>query len=181
MEQARQKMNQVLELLAEELASLKAGRATPAMIEKISVEAYGQKMPLVELATISTPEPSQLLVAPFDQSIIKNIEKSLSLDRGLGLQPVVDGSVIRLNIPPLNEEKRRGLVKLLSQKLEAARIMIRQVRAEKKASIKKSFELKETHEDERRDQEQELQDLTDEMNAKVKQIGENKEKELMSI
>lgn len=181
MQQARQKMNKVLELLSSELAGFKAGRATPAMVEKIMVEAYETKMPLVELATIATPKPDQLLITPFDQAIIKNIEKALSMDRGLGLSPVVDGNIIRLKIPPLTEEKRKELVKVLHQKLEAARVMIRQVRAEKMAEIRRAFESKEIHEDQRRQMGEDLQKLTDEMTEKVEEMGKTKEQELMQI
>jgi len=181
MEQVRQKMNQVLELLASELAVFKAGRATPGLVEKIPVEAYEAKMPLAELATITAPEPNQLLITPFDQTIIKNIEKALSLDRGLGLSPVVDGTVIRLNIPPLTEEKRKELVKILHQKMEAAKIMIRQVRSEKMAELKRAFEKGEIYEDDRRQKEKELQALTDEMNEKIGQMGKSKESELLQI
>lgn len=181
MEQTRQKMTKVLELLASELASFKVGRATPALVEKITVEVYENKMPLVELATISIPEPNQLLITPFDQTIIKEIEKALSMDRGLGLSPVVDGNVIRLKILPLTEEKRRELVKVLHQKLEAARVMVRQVRAEKMAEIKRAFESKEIHEDQRRQMSEDLQKLTDEMTIKIEEMGRTKEQELVQI
>lgn len=181
MEQTRQKMNKVLELLVSELASFKVGRATPALVEKIMVEVYGTKMPLVELATIATPQPDQLLITPFDQTIIKEIEKALSMDRGLGLSPVVDDNVVRLKIPPLTEERRKELVKVLHQKLEAARVMIRQVRGEKMAEIKRVFESKEIHEDQRWQMIEDLQKLTDEMTEKVEEMGRTKEQELMQI
>ncbi|PIU02108.1 ribosome recycling factor [Candidatus Shapirobacteria bacterium CG09_land_8_20_14_0_10_49_15] len=181
MKETRQKMSHVLELLAAELATLKAGKATPALVERIMVDAYQTKMPVVELATITTPEPSQLLVAPFDQSVIRNIEKALALDRGLGLQPVIDGEVIRIKIPPLTEEKRKELVKLLQRQLESARIMIRQVRSEKMTQLKHAFENQEIFEDDRRGQERELQKLTDEMNEKIEEIGQRKEQELLRI
>jgi ribosome recycling factor len=174
-------MNKVLELLASELVSFKAGRATPAMVEKIMVEVYGTKMPLVELATTSIPETDQILITPFDQTIIKEIEKALSMDRGLGLFPVVDGNIIRLKIPSLTEEKRKELIKVLHQKLEAARVMIRQVRAEKMAEIRRAFEAKEVHEDQRRQMGEELQKLTDEMTEKAEEMGKTKEQELMQI
>jgi len=181
MKETRQKMSHVLELLAAELATLKAGKATPALVERIMVDAYQTKMPVVELATFTTPEPSQLLVAPFDQSVIRNIEKALALDRGLGLQPVIDGEVIRIKIPPLTEEKRKELVKLLQRQLESARIMIRQVRSEKMTQLKHAFENQEIFEDDRRGQERELQKLTDEMNEKIEEIGQRKEQELLRI
>ena len=129
MDEVQQKMTKALEILRQDLVNLKVGRATPALVEQIQVEAYESKMPLVELATITSPEANQLLITPFDQTIIRNIEKALALDRDLGLSPVIDGEVVRLTIPPLNEERRRELVKLLKQKLEAARIMIRQIRS----------------------------------------------------
>ena len=181
MEEVRQKMNQILELLASELATFKAGRATPALVERIMVEAYNTKMPLVELATISAPEPKQLLITPFDQTIIKEIERALAVDRGLGLSPAVDGNAIRLKIPSLTEEKRQELVKVLHQKLESAKIMIRQARGEKMAEIKRAFEKRETHEDERRHQEEELQKITDEMTGRVEATGKAKEQELLQI
>lgn len=181
MDDSRQKMTKVLELLADDLASLRAGRATPALVEKILVEAYETKMPLVELATITASGPSELLIVPFDQSIIRQIERALSLDRHLGLSPVVDGSVIRLKIPPLTEEKRQELVKILGQKLEAARIMIRQTRGDKKNEIKRAFEAKQLNEDEKFRAENELQKLTEEFNEKIEEMGEQKEVELLSV
>lgn len=181
MDEVRQKMEKALEILRQDLVNLKVGRATPALVEQIQVDAYETKMPLVELATITSPEPNQLLIAPFDQTIIKDIEKALALDRDLGLSPVVDGEVVRLTIPPLNEERRRELVKLLGQKLEAARIMIRQIRQTKMQEIRGAFENKEISEDEKFRREKELQDLTDEFNQKIAEIGRQKEEQLLSI
>ena len=181
MDEVQQKMTKALEILRQDLVNLKVGRATPALVEQIQVEAYETKMPLVELATITSPEPKQLLITPFDQTIIRNIEKALALDRDLGLSPVVDGEVIRLTIPPLNEERRRELVKFLRQKLESARIMIRQVRQGKIREIRGAFENKEISEDEKFRREKELQDITDEFNQKIAEIGRQKEKQLLAI
>ena len=181
MDEVQQKMTKALEILRQDLVNLKVGRATPALVEQIQVEAYETKMPLVELATITSPEPKQLLITPFDQTIIRNIEKALALDRDLGLSPVVDGEVIRLTIPPLNEERRRELVKLLRQKLESARIMIRQVRQGKIREIRGAFENKEISEDEKFRREKELQDITNEFNQKIAEIGRQKEKQLLAI
>jgi len=180
-DEVRQKMEKALEILRQDLVNLKVGRATPALVEQVQVEAYESKMPIVELATITSPEPKQLLITPFDQAIIKNIEKALALDRDLGLSPVVDGEVIRLTIPPLNEERRRELVKLLKQKLEAARIMIRQIRQNKIREVRGAFENKEISEDEKFRREKELQDLTDEFNQKIADMGRQKEKQLLAI
>jgi ribosome recycling factor len=168
-------------LLSDDLAGLKAGRANPAMIEQVMVEAYETKMPLLELATITTIPPNQLLVTPFDQTVIKNLERALSLDRGLGLSVFVDGNAIRVSVPSLTEERRREFVKLLNQKLEAAKIMIRQVRHELMADIKRAAETKELNEDERFKQEEELQKVTDEFVGKIEEMGGAKEKELLQI
>lgn len=181
MDDIQQKMTKALEVLRQELVIVKTGRATPDLIEKILVEAYETRMPLVELATINAPTPSELLVTPFDQTILKNIERALALDRDLGLSPVVDGQVIRVSIPPLNEERREQLVKLLRQKLEAGRVMIRQARREKMVEIKRQFEAKELNEDEKFRQEEKLQKLTEEFNHKIEEMGKQKENKLLSV
>lgn len=181
MDEVRQKMEKVLDLLHQELVSLKVGRATPALVEQIQVEAYETKMPLVELATIASPESNQLLITPFDQAVIRNIEKALSLDRDLGLNPVVDGETIRLTIPPLSEERRKELVKVLGQKLESGRVMIRQVRQDKMQEIRSAFEKKEISEDEKFRREKELQEITNEFNQKIAEIGKQKEDQLLTI
>ncbi len=181
MDDVREKMEKALEFLRQDLLSLKVGRATPALIEQIQVEAYETKMPLVELATITSPEPSQLVVNPFDQTIIKNIEKALSLDRELGLSPVIDGEVIRITIPPLSEERRKELTKLLGQKLEAGRIAVRQIRQNKMQEIRQAFENKEISEDDKFLKEKELQEITDEFNQKISEIGHQKEKQLLTV
>ena len=174
-------MDKVLELLRQDLATMRAGRATPALVEKIVVEAYGTKMTLMELAAISTPDPNQLIVTPFDQTVIKNIETALAMDRGLGLSPSVDGNIIRLKVPPLTEERRLELVKLLGQKLEAARIMIRQARGDKMHEIRDADQAKEINKDEVFRMEKELQKMTDEFNQKIEQIGKVKEAELLAV
>jgi len=177
----RQRMEKALAMLRQDLVGLKVGRATPALVEQIQVEAYETRMPLVELATITSPEPNQLLITPFDQTIIRNIEKALALDRDLGISPVIDGEVIRITIPPLNEERRKELVRLLSQKLEAARIAIRQIRQDKMQEIRRAFDNKEISEDDKFRREKELQDITDEFNQKISEMGRQKEEQLMTI
>ena len=174
-------MEKALEILRQDLVNLKVGRATPALVEQIQVDAYEAKMPLVELATITSPEPNQLLITPFDQTIIKDIEKALALDRDLGLSPVIDGEVVRLTIPPLSEERRKELVKLLRQKLESARIVIRQIRQDKMREIRGAFENKEISEDEKFRRGKELQDITDEFNQKISELGHQKEKQLLTV
>jgi len=177
----RDKMAKALQVLAEDLSTLRTGQASPALIEKIIVEAYEGKFPLVELATITTSGPNQLLVTPFDQTIIGNIHRSLSMDRNLGLMAIVDANVIRVQIPPLTQERRQEFTKLLHQKLEAGRVMIRQARHEKMADINQAFEAKQMSEDEKFRLQQELQKITDEFNEKIEEIGQRKEKELLAI
>lgn len=181
MDNIREKMEKAFEVLCQELAGLKAGRATPALVEKIMVDAYETKMPLVELATITAASPNELLITPFDQAIIKNIERALAKDRHLGLSPAVDETIVRLTIPPLTEEKRRELVKVLRQRLEAGRVMIRQIRREKMVEIKRKFEAKELNEDEKFKIEEELQKMTDEFNEKIGEMGKEKESQLLSF
>jgi len=179
--ETRQKMEKVLQMLGDDLRTLRAGAANPAMIEKIQVEAYGTKMSLVELATISCPDPSTLLVTPFDVSIIKNIASAIADHKELGLFPSVEGNLIRLRVPPLSEERRQELVKLLGQKLEAARIMIRQIRGDKLREIRQAAAEKQINEDEEFRATGELQKITDEYNEKIEQAGEAKKKELLTI
>lgn len=180
-EEIRNKMKKVIDFLIDDLNSLQVGRANPSVIEKIMVEAYDSKMPLVELATIMSSESSQLVVTPFDQTILKNIERALSMDRGLGLIIKLEENNIRVQFPPLTEERRQEFAKLLKQKVESARVMIRQTRHEKQSEVKRGFENKEIDEDQKFNQEKELQDLTDEFNKKIEEIGQQKEKELLSI
>lgn len=179
--ETRQKMEKVLQMLGDDLLSLRAGRANPAMIEKIAVAAYETKMPLNQLATISSPDPNTLIVTPFDVSIIRNIAQAIGEHKELGLFPSIEGNIIRLKVPPLSEERRQELVKLLGQKLEAARIMIRQIRGEKLREIRQAGENKEINEDEEFRATQELQKITDEFNEKIEEMGKVKEKELMTI
>lgn len=178
---SRLKMEKALEVLAEDLSILRAGRANPALVEKIMVEAYETRMPLVELATITSPGPSQLLITPFDQTIIKSILQAVQLHSEMGLSPMVDGNLIRVQIPPLSEERREEFVKVLHQKLESGRIMIRQVRQEKRNEIKDAFEANEVSEDAKFKMEEDLQKLTDEFINKIEEMGKAKETELRSV
>jgi len=176
-----QKMAKALQILAEDLATLRTGQASPALIEKIIIEAYEGKFPLVELATITIDGPNQLLVTPFDQTIIGNINRGLSMERNLGLSAIIDANVIRVQIPPLTSERRQEFTKVLHQKLEAGRVMVRQARHEKMGEIDKAFEAKQLSEDEKFRLHQELQKITDEFNSKIDEMGKRKETELLAI
>jgi len=181
LDQARIEMGKAIELLRQDLLTMKVGRATSALVEQIMVEAYETKMPLVELATINTTGPNELLVTPFDQAVIQAIEKALATDRGLGLSPAVDGNQIRLKIPPLSEERRKEFVKLLHQRIEAARIMISQIRANQLKELRQEEQDKLMGEDDAFRQKEQFQKLTDEFNKQVEEIGQSKEKELMAV
>lgn len=179
MDDIRQKMEKALEILRQDLTTIKVGRVTPALVEKVMVKTYETTMPLVELATITAPDPNQLLITPFDQTIIKNIERALAMDRDLGLNPIVDENVIRVKIPPLTEERRRELVKVLGQKLEAGRVTVRQIRHDRMMQIKREFEAKGLNEDEKFQIEKDLQEMTDDFNKKIEEMGKQKESELL--
>lgn len=177
----REKMEKALEFLADELATLKTGRATPSLVEKVKVEAYETQMPLVELATITAPEPNQLVVTPFDQTIIKDIERAIAIDKELKVSPRIDGNLIRIKIPPLTSERREEFIKLLNQKLEAGRVTIRRIRHDKMVELKRAFEAKEINEDEKFEFGKKLQDLTNEIMDRISQTGKKKEAELLTI
>ena len=153
----RHRMQLVLDLVFSDIGAIRTGRATPALVEKLEVAVYGgqQKLKVQELATISAPDPQSLVVDPWDKSIIGEIAKGI-LSANVGMNPSIDGEIIRISFPPLTTEDREKYVKLLSTKLEGARVMIRQIRGEGMHEIKKKFEAKEITEDEKFSQEKRL-------------------------
>lgn len=163
-----------------EISSLKTGRATPLLVENILVESYGMKMPLKQVASISVPEARSILIEPWDKSIIKEIEKSI-VNSNIGLNPVNEGQKLRINIPSLTEEDRKKLVKILNQKVEAAKIVIRGIRDKIRDDIQKMEKAKEIAEDERFRLQKELDEFTGTYNDKLKEIGEKKEEEINRI
>ena len=176
------KMRKALEIVQNDLSSIRTGRVFPALIENIVVSSYGgtQRLKIMEMGTISAPDVHTLVVQPWDKSVIEEIYKGL-LEANIGLNPVVDGEVIRLTFPPLTEERRKEFVKLLKQKLEAGKVMIRQQRHDKMANLKRSNENGELTEDDRKHLENEVQKLTDEFVGKIEELGKRKEEELMQI
>lgn len=178
----RARMQQVLDLVLNDIGSLRTGRAMPSLIEGITVAVYGgtQKMKVQELGTITTPDTQTIIIDPWDKSVIGEIRQGI-LAANVGLNPSIDGEIIRVTLPPLTSEDREKYVKLLSQKLESGRIMIRQVRADAMHDIKKAFEAKEFSEDEQFDAEKKVQAVTDEFVAKIDSAGEHKEQELLQI
>lgn len=182
LEAARQKMEKALEVVRADLSTVRTGRATPALVENVVIACYGgtQKLKLLELATISVTDHQTLTITPFDPSISGEIRNGLMV-ANLGLNPVLDADIIRINIPALTEERRQEMAKLARQKLENGRVMIRQIRHEAMSEIKHKFENDELSEDEQLRLEKELQDMTDKMVGEIEVFGEEKEKELLQI
>ncbi len=173
-------MKTAIVALEDVLATIRTGRASPAIVEKLPVEYYGTATPLMQLASISIPEPRQLLIKPFDASSIKNIEKAI-LASELGLTPNNDGKVIRLNLPPLTEERRRDLVKVVHHQLEASRVEIRNVRRDMIKDLREYEKEKLISEDDLALGEEELQKLTDHYIELIDTHGTKKEKEIMEV
>ena len=177
---AEKRMRSAIEALEEDLAGVRTGRASPALIEKLQVTYYGSPVPLIQLANISVPEPRQLMVRPFDAGSLKDIEKSI-LASELGLTPMNDGKVIRLNLPPLNEERRRDLTKYVNNRLEEGRVALRNVRRDVIKDLKEYEEAKLISKDEFSDAEVDVQSLIDKLIEEINDIGEKKVKEIMEV
>jgi len=178
----KQNMQKVVEVIKIDLATVRTGRASPALVENIVINAYGgtQKLKVVELAQIAAQDSQTIVITPYDQSIIGEIHKGL-IEGNIGLTPVIDGQLIRISIPPLTEERRQQLVALVNQKLEGGKIQIRQVRHEAINEAKKQLNDKTISEDGMFHLEKEIQKLTDETIAELDNLGKKKEEELMVI
>jgi ribosome recycling factor len=178
----RTRMQAVLDLLIKDLSQVRTGRATPGLVENIIIAAYGgtQKLKLQEVSSITVPDPQTIVVDPWDKSIIGEIRQGL-LASNTGLNPSIDGQIIRISFPPMTTEDREKYIKLLSTKIENGRIMLRQVRADAMQDIKKSFEQKEISEDVRFASEKKLQEITDTFMKRVEDAGRLKEQELLQI
>tara|TARA_Y100001970_G_C14215589_1_gene849459 strand:- start:1137 stop:1688 length:552 start_codon:yes stop_codon:yes gene_type:complete len=166
--------------LKQEITSLRTGRATPALVEDIPVDAYGTKQPLKSVASISVADAKTLTVDPWDKSLIQAVDSAIS-QSDIGINPVNDGKLIRLPLPDLTAERRADLVKVLYKKLEDARIAVRKIREEVRNTIDKAEKAKEISEDERYGLQEDLEKLVKEYNEKIKQVGEEKEKEIQTI
>lgn len=163
-----------------EIAGIRAGRANPALIENVSVEAYGGKMKLMEVGNISAPQPTLLTVQVWDASILQNVLKAIQ-EANLGLNPSNEGTLIRLPLPPLTQERREEFTKLLHQKMEQARVEIRQKRADFRNEWKKQSDEGQFSEDEFFRREKMLQELVDRKILEVDELGKSKEEELIQI
>jgi len=180
LEEIKEKFEKSFNYYEDELKGLRVGRAKPSMVEMIEVDYYGNKTPLIQMASISAPEPRLIVIQPWDKNVIKEIEKAIQ-NSDLGVNPAVEGDIIRLNIPPLTEERRKEMVKLISRKAEEARQKIRGIRENEIKSLKKQKNEGEISEDEFYTKQEEIQKLVDEYNEKIKNLAEEKEKELLTI
>ena len=174
------RMKGAIQALEEDLAGIRTGRASPALIERLHVEYYGAPTPLIQLASISVPEPRSLLIKPFDASSLKTIERAI-MASDLGLTPNNDGKSIRLNLPPLTEERRRDLVKVVHNRVEEARVAARNVRRDSIRDLREFEEEKLISEDDLKKGEEELQKITERIIEEINAAGERKEKEILEV
>ena len=176
----KRKMEASVDALKKEYSGLRSGRASTGMLDPIMVDSYGSMMPLNQVANISAPEPRTLTVTVWDRSMIAAVEKAIR-DSGLGLNPNTEGATIRLAIPPMNEERRKEMVKVAGKYAEAAKVAIRNVRREGMEQLKKDEKDKLIAEDQRERSEKDVQKATDDAIAKVDTTTEHKEKEIMEV
>ncbi len=177
---ADSKMKKAIEALIKELAGIRTGRASPALVEHIKVDYHGVLTPLIQLASISVPEPKTIAIHPWDRTIINNIDKAI-LKSDLGLNPINDGTNIRISIPLLTEERRRDLIKIVHKRLEESRITIRNMRRETIDELKTSEKNKEISQDQNTRASEQLQKLTDSYIESINKIGRDKESEILEV
>lgn len=180
--QMRQRMQRALMVLQEDLSTVRTGRAMPSLVENVVISVYQgtQKLKIKELATIAASDPQTLVLSPFDPSISAEIQKGI-MEANIGLTPSSDGNVIRISIPPLSQERRRDLIKLMKQKLENGKIAIRQIRQDARNTVRKQHLDKEISEEQMYRTDQEIQKITDEIILAVDEMGRKKETELLQI
>jgi len=179
-QEARAQMEKAVEATRREFATVRTGKATPALLDTVRVDAYGSKLPLNQVGTVSVPEPRTLLIQPWDKGLIPAIEKAIRAAE-LGLNPVNDGNVIRIPVPPLTEERRREMVRVLHKLAEEGRVAVRHARQEANKEIKRRQQAHEIGEDEARRQLDEVQKLTDQYIGKIDELLAAKEKEVMEV
>jgi len=178
--QASEKMDKTISVFQEDLAAIRAGRANPAIIAKVTVDYYGTPTPLAQIGTVAVPEARSLTIKPWDASILGEIERAI-LKSDIGITPNNDGEMIRLNFPPLTEERRKELVKGISKRSEDAKVAIRSIRRDFVDQVKKQIKSNEATEDDLKNMEADLQKLTDNKIKEVDEIGARKEKEILEI
>ncbi|MBN1331741.1 ribosome recycling factor [Candidatus Dojkabacteria bacterium] len=180
LDQLKSEFSEVLEHLNIELGKLRSGRASTDLVSSIKVEAYGQDMPLEQVANINVADPTLLTVQPWDKTIIQAVESAIRKSDA-GLNPVVDGDLIRIALPPLTEERRLEYVKILKQRVEEARIRVRQIRQDVKSNIEETEKQGDMSEEDMERQLNQLQEKVDEINGQIEKISIEKEKDLMTV
>lgn len=180
LQELEERMQKTIEVFQGNLAEIRAGRANPAILNKISVEYYGVPTPINQVAGISVPEARMIVIQPWDASVLKSIEKAI-LASDIGLNPNNDGKVIRLNFPELTEERRKDLVKDIKKIAEEARVSVRSIRRDGMDDLKNELKNSEISEDEKTGLEEKVQKLTDKYVAEIDKILEVKEKDIMNI
>ncbi len=176
----REKMNKCLDALERDYKAVRAGRANPAVLDRVTVDYYGAATPINQVAAISVPEPRMLMIQPWDASILRDIEKAINTS-DIGINPSNDGKVIRLVFPPLTEERRKELVKDISKRGEEAKVAVRNIRRDAMDDIKKLKKNNEITEDDLKDGEKELQDITNDFTKEIDKMEKAKETEILSI
>lgn len=177
---AEERMEKVINAFQREMATLRAGRATPALLDRIEVDYYGTVTPLNQLAGVSAPESRLLVIQPWDKQSLGDIEKAI-LKSDLGLTPTSDGNIIRLAIPQLTEERRKELVKLVRKKAEEGKVSIRNIRRDANEEIKQLEKSSDITEDERRRAQDKIQEITDKKIVEIDEVTNAKEKEMMEV
>ena len=178
--EARSKMKSTVSIFEEDLMGMRGNRASTALVDKLMVEYYGQDSELRQLANISTPEAMQILIRPYDANAVKDIERALQ-QSDLGVNPNVDGQVIRLNMPPLTRERRQELAKILNRKVEEAKVAVRNIRRSANDDLKEFEREKMISEDDLKRGEDEVQKLTNEYTDKIEELGKEKEKDILEV
>lgn len=179
-DQYREDFNKSIEHFKHEITGLRTGRATPALVEDIVVEAYGSRQPVKHVASITVQDAKTLAIEPWDKTLVQAIDSAIRTSQ-LGINPVNDGRLIRLPLPDLTQERRQELIKLLYRKAEDARVAIRKIREDVRNNIDSSFKNKEISEDDKFRQQEDLEKMVKEFNEKVKVVSEEKEKEINTI
>lgn len=174
------RMQKAVEGLAKELATLRVGRATPALVDNIMVQYHGISTPLRQIATVSIPEASLIIIQPWDRTLLREIEKAI-LAANIGLNPSNDGNIIRLIVPPVSEERRKDLAKLVSRKVEERRVAIRNIRRDSIDKLREMEKNKEISQDELKNYLKKVDLLTDAFIGKVNEVGREKEKEIWEL
>lgn len=177
---AQEKMNKSVNALVNEYGTIRAGRANPAVLDRVLVDYYGTQTPVNQMAAVSVPEPRTILITPWDKSTLREIEKAI-LTSDLGLNPQNDGSALRLNFPPLTEERRKELVKGVFKYAEEAKVAVRSIRRDAMEKLKDLKKKSEITEDDLKGAEKRMQDLTDKFCKEIDATASKKEKEIMEI